>query len=78
VEIAYYTFAEFEGQGIATAMAAELVEMAAREGVALVRAQTLPEVNASCRILGKLGFRNIGTVMHPEDGEVWEWHRETL
>ena len=78
VEIAYYTFPEFEGQGIATAMAAELVEIAAREGIALVRAQTLPEVNASGRILTKLGFRKMGSVMHPDDGEVWEWHRETL
>jgi ribosomal-protein-alanine N-acetyltransferase len=78
VEIAYYTFPEFEGQGIATAMAAELVEIATREAVSPVRAQTLPEQNASCRILTKLGFVNVGSVMHPEDGEVWEWRRETL
>lgn len=77
VEIAYYTFAEFEGQGIATAMAAQLVEIATREGISPVRAQTLPELNASCRILAKLGFVNVGSVMHPDDGEVWEWHRET-
>jgi ribosomal-protein-alanine N-acetyltransferase len=78
VEIAYHTFPGFEGQGIATAMAAELVEIAAREGISPVRAQTLPEPGASTRILTKLGFTHVGSVRHPEDGEVWEWHRETL
>ena len=77
VEIAYYTFPDFEGQGVATAMAAALVEIATGEGISPVRAQTLPELNASCRVLTKLGFVNTGAVMHPEDGEVWEWHRNT-
>ncbi len=38
-----------------------------------MRAQTLPEKNASTRILEKLGFSFMGPVQHPEDGEVWEW-----
>ena len=39
----------------------------------LAAAQTLPERNASHRILEKLGFRHITTIDHPEDGTVWEW-----
>ena len=72
VEIAYFTFPGAEGRGIATAMAAALVAMAKPFPVA-VAAQTLPERNASHRVLEKLGFRHVETVVHPEDGIVWEW-----
>lgn len=74
VEIAYFTFLEFEGRGYATAMAHTLVEMARAEmpGIVVV-ALTLPEENASTKVLRKLGFRLVGRVRHPEDGEVWEW-----
>lgn len=75
VEIAYFTFPGYEGRGIATAMARHLVELAALHGVRHVRAQTLPEKNASNRLLEKLGFTLSGSVMHPDDGEVWEWRR---
>jgi RimJ/RimL family protein N-acetyltransferase len=78
VEIAYFTFPEHEGRGLATRMAAELVAIATRAGARTVRAQTLPEVNASTKILEKLGFSNGGSVMHPEDGEVWEWTRTAV
>lgn len=74
VEIAYFTFPGHEGSGLATAMAAELVVIARQNRPAvLVAAQTLPERNASHRILEKLGFRRITTIDHPEDGTVWEW-----
>lgn len=73
VEIAYFTFPENEGRGVATSMAQSLVDIAAKNGVERIKAQTLPEKNASTRILEKLGFRFSGQVMHPEDGEVWEW-----
>ncbi|MEZ5893130.1 MAG: hypothetical protein R3C58_08310 [Parvularculaceae bacterium] len=39
----------------------------------VIRAQTLPEENASISILKKLGFVKFSEVMHPEDGLVWEW-----
>jgi hypothetical protein len=56
-------------------MAAELVAIARqRDSSVLVAAQTLPERNASHRILEKLGFRHVDTLDHPEDGRVWEWH----
>ena len=74
VEIAYSTFPDFEGRGFATAMAAELVALARRcEPTVSIVAQTLPERNASHRILEKLGFSHVGTIEHPEDGMVWEW-----
>jgi [ribosomal protein S5]-alanine N-acetyltransferase len=74
VEIAYGTLPGFEGRGVATAMARELVGIARRENERLtVSAQTLHEVSASTSILKKLGFRLLGTVEHPEDGMVWEW-----
>jgi RimJ/RimL family protein N-acetyltransferase len=74
VEIAYFTFPEFEGRGIATAMATQLVALARahRPGV-IVAAQTLPERNASNAILEKLGFKRAGTAIDAEAGEVWEW-----
>jgi RimJ/RimL family protein N-acetyltransferase len=74
VEIAYFTFPEFEGRGIATAMARELLTMAraAEPGIRLT-AQTLPTRSASTRILEKLGFVLRGVLAHPEDGQVWEW-----
>ncbi len=74
VEIAYFTFQEFEGRGFASAMAARLLVMARRGGLPIVvAAQTLPERNASHRVLEKLGFRHVETIDHPEDGTVWEW-----
>ena len=74
VEIAYGTMPGHEGQGIATAMASELVRITYQEGPSLlVFAHTLPEENASTSILKKLGFKFVGSVEHPEDGTVWEW-----
>jgi RimJ/RimL family protein N-acetyltransferase len=76
VEIGYFTFPGHEGRGVATAMAAELIDIAAaHDPEVLVTAQTLCERNASHRVLEKLGFRAIGTVDHPEDGIVLEWQR---
>jgi len=74
VEIAYLTFPGHEGQGIATSMASRLVEKALSESQCIrICAQTLPEQNASTRVLEKLGFHRIAEIDHPEDGKVWEW-----
>ena len=74
VEIAYYTFKLFEARGIATLMARELLAVATTADPRVrVFAHTLPERNASTRILEKIGFELKGTVLHPEDGEIWEW-----
>ncbi len=74
VEIAYFTFPEYESRGIATRMGSELIRLALDKMPAVtVAAQTLPEENASTSVLKKLGFRLVGSVEHPEDGSVWEW-----
>jgi RimJ/RimL family protein N-acetyltransferase len=74
VEIAYFTFPENEGRGVATRMASKLIEIARRTSPEVeVFAQTLPEENASSAVLKKLGFTLKGEVIHPEDGRVWEW-----
>jgi ribosomal-protein-alanine N-acetyltransferase len=74
VEIAYNTFPPFEGRGAATAMVAELIALAraTQPGVGIF-AQTLPEHNASNKVLRKLGFEFAGALDHPEEGRVWEW-----
>ena len=79
VEIAYFTFPPYEGKGIATQMARQLVSMArdADAGV-IVAAQTLPERNASHRVLEKLGFSQVAVLEHPEDGTVLEWRRPDI
>ena len=74
VEIAYGTFAPYEGRGYAKAMAAALIERARANGAPHIIAHTLPETNASCTILRSLGFHQAGTVIaDPEDGPVWRW-----
>jgi RimJ/RimL family protein N-acetyltransferase len=79
VEIAYFTFPGFEGQGIATEMARSLIDTARRTDPQInVIAQTLPEPNASNGLLKKLGFGFSGAVMDPEDGKVWEWRLPPL
>lgn len=74
VEIAYGTVPGFEGRGHATGMAAALVAIAFKSPeVRRVVAHTLPECNASGRVLQKVGMTNVGEVMDPEDGKVWRW-----
>jgi [ribosomal protein S5]-alanine N-acetyltransferase len=74
VEIAYGVDEAYRGKGYATEAAAALTKYAMESGaVRLVRAHTLPEPNASTRVLTKCGFRKIGEVIDPEDGPVWRW-----
>ena len=78
VEIAYYTFAHNEGRRIASRMAAALLSEtgadAERQGLVVI-AHTLAQDGASTRILRRLGFSLLGTIEHPEDGQVWKWRR---
>ena len=78
VEIAYMIEPEHQGNGYATEAAGALVVFAFNSGqVRLVRAHTLPESNASTRVLTKSGFRHIGEVIDPEDGLVWRWEKHS-
>ena len=77
VEIAYFTFPSFEGRGYATAAVGEMVRIALEDAaVRRVIAHTLPEENASGRLLTKCGLRRVGEVVDPEDGPVWRWELE--
>jgi RimJ/RimL family protein N-acetyltransferase len=74
VEIAYGIHPDQQGRGYATEAAAALVSYAfTQSNVRLIRAHTLPEPNASTRVLTKCGFKHIGEVVDPEDGLVWRW-----
>ncbi|MBP9757322.1 MAG: GNAT family N-acetyltransferase [Candidatus Pacebacteria bacterium] len=74
VEIAYFTFPQFEDHGYATQMAQCLVQIAQdTDDTVQVFARTLPVEGASARVLTKNGFKKTDEVLHPEDGLVWEW-----
>ncbi|MGE0022384.1 MAG: GNAT family N-acetyltransferase [Hyphomicrobium sp.] len=74
VEIAYFTFPDYESRGWGGRMASALVNLAlSRDEIAAIRAHTLREDNASTRILRRLGFTLQGTIIDPEDGPVWRW-----
>ena len=76
VEIAYGLDPEYQGKGYATEAAEALTAYAFDSGkVRVVRAHTLPESNASGRVLTKCGFQHIGEVIDPEDGLVWRWEK---
>ena len=74
VEIGYGVVPDYQGHGYATEAAQALVAFAFSSGrVRVVRAHTLPEPNASTRVLAKCGFQHIGEVMDPQDGLIWRW-----
>jgi [ribosomal protein S5]-alanine N-acetyltransferase len=77
VEIAYGVHPDHQGKGYATEAAQALTAYAFSSGkVRVVWAHTLPEPNASTRVLAKCGFRRIGEVIDPEDGLVWRWEKD--
>lgn len=74
VEIAYFTFPGHEGQGIATSMARQLIDIAyATDRSLKIIAHTPPEQSASNAILHKIGFLLLGDWEDPVAGTVWEW-----
>lgn len=73
-ELAYGIAPDYAGRGYATEAARALALYAFnQDGVDVVVAHTLPQKNASTRVLEKCGFRWIGEVVDPEDGLVWKW-----
>jgi ribosomal-protein-alanine N-acetyltransferase len=74
VEIAYGIAPGYQNRGHATEAARELIAYAIASGrVHIIRAHTLPQHNASTRVLRKCGFTLMGEVTHLEDGVVWRW-----
>jgi [ribosomal protein S5]-alanine N-acetyltransferase len=76
-EIAYGIAPAYQGHGYATEAARALIDFASKDPrVKSLSAHTLPETNASTRILEKCGFEKIGQTVDPEDGiAVWRWER---
>jgi RimJ/RimL family protein N-acetyltransferase len=76
VEIAYGIYPDHRGKGYATEVAEALATYAfSFANVRTVRAHTLPEPNASTRVLAKCGFTRVGDVVDPEDGLVWRFEK---
>lgn len=74
VEIAYWTFTAFEGQGIASFVCKQLITIAkATDPAIVITAKTAPEKNASTAILEKNGFTFIEIVQDEEIGDAWLW-----
>ena len=74
VEIAYGIVPDRQNRGYATEAAGALVKFALASGkVRLVLAHTLPETNASTKVLSKCGFHHAGAITDPVDGLVWRW-----
>ncbi len=73
VEIGYLTFPQYEGQGVASAVAAGLVGIAREQGSCAVFAHTLPQENASTGVLRRNGFIRAGEAVDPDEGTVWRW-----
>jgi RimJ/RimL family protein N-acetyltransferase len=76
VEIAYGVAADHQNNGYATEAAQALTSYAFGDSaVRIVRAHTLPEINASTKVLTKCGFEKVGQVIDSDDGLVWRWER---
>jgi len=73
VEIGYSVAPAHRGRGHATAAVREMIARARDSGVRTVTAHTLPEDNASTRLLGRLSFQRDGLARHRGDGYVWRW-----
>ena len=74
VEIAYWTFKEFEGQGIASFACKELIKISqSADPKVTITAKTAPEHNASTRILENNKFIFTSIIQDEEIGDAWLW-----
>ncbi len=77
IELAYWTFKEFEGQGIASFACNKLIVIAYEADPTLtITAKTAPEKNASTKILKNNGFIFSEIVQDEEIGDAWLWIHE--
>ena len=74
IELSYWTFKEFEGQGIASFACKELVIIAKQtDPSVIITAKTAPEHNASTKILENNNFVFTEVVQDDEIGDAWLW-----
>jgi [ribosomal protein S5]-alanine N-acetyltransferase len=74
VEIAYFTFKDYEGQGVASFCCRELIRICklTDPGV-IITAKTAPEHNSSTHILERNGFQFSSVVQDADIESAWEW-----
>jgi RimJ/RimL family protein N-acetyltransferase len=74
VEIGYAIIPDYRCKGLATEAAEGLIHHAFSDAhMRRVEAHTLAEHNASTKVLGKIGMKNVGTIHDPDDGDIWRW-----
>jgi [ribosomal protein S5]-alanine N-acetyltransferase len=74
VEIGYSVAPRYQGQGVATTAARQLIKVALEsELVDCVCAHTLAAPNASTRVLEKCGMTKVSEAVDPEVGKIWRW-----
>ncbi|HKQ36959.1 MAG TPA: GNAT family N-acetyltransferase [Verrucomicrobiae bacterium] len=80
VEIAYGIAPRYQGRGYATEAARALIRFALSDArVTKICAHTLPESNASTRVLEKCGFKKISETVDSENNQpVWRWEKASL
>jgi len=79
VEIAYGIVPDYQGKGLATEAARAALMFALSDlKVRKIVAHTLPQTNASTRVLEKLGFARAGEAVDPQAGPVWKWERKGI
>jgi len=77
VEIAYWTFEEYERQGVSSFSCKGLVFISQQFNPSIiVTAKTAPEYNASTKILQNNGFNFAEIVQDDEIGDAWLWTLE--
>jgi ribosomal-protein-alanine N-acetyltransferase len=77
VEVGYEIAEPHRNRGLATAAVAAMLDEAFGDpAVTAVIAHTLPEANASTRVLEKTGFSRDGVGHDDDAGDVWRWRRE--
>ena len=78
VEIAYWTFKEFERQGIASFACKELIAISKKTDPTItITAKTAPEHNASTKILQNNSFEFTEVVQDDGIGDAWLWTLKT-
>jgi [ribosomal protein S5]-alanine N-acetyltransferase len=74
VEIAYWTFEEYQQQGVSNFACKELVLISQQTDPSIIiTAKTAPEHNASSKILQNNGFTFDEIVKDDEIGDAWLW-----
>jgi len=79
VEIAYSIAPSWRCQGYAKEVLAVILDaLCTVSGIRQVCAHTLPEMNASSRVLAHCGFEKVRVIEEVDLGPVWRWEKSGL